>query len=160
MFRRVFLLASLLGTACSSGDAPAGERSGRLVLTRTAPARLTLLDMPALARYCERDSSLSVVAVGASWAGALAMRTVWPLNEETQFAVAATLGGAGSAAVAARPTGDSVQAALTGQTGTITVRPGAALGGRIEAGIPGDSGVATRLIGRFDDLTVRSGACP
>ena len=159
MFRRVFLLAAMLGAGCGSGDPHLPAGSGRLVLTRTAPSRKTLLDLPALARYCERDSTLSIVAIGGDWTGALAVRTAWPISRQTRFPVDSALGGAGSGAVAARPVGDSIQVAWVGRSGAIVVEPGPRLAGRVEAELKREAGALIRVTGRFDDLSVRLGSC-
>lgn len=160
MFRRVFLGAVLLGAACGSGDVEPADQSGRLVLRRGSPADPAMLDMPAIARYCERDSTLSIVAVGDAWSGALAMRSAWPILHETRFAVAAPLGEVGSGAAAARPLADSAQVAFIGTSGAITVTPGSLLAGTVDAGMASDSAVTARLIGRFEGLVVRTGVCP
>jgi hypothetical protein len=161
MFRRDFLLSALVVTACASGDAGAGDRSGRLVLTRETPRRETLLDTPATARYCDRDSTLSIVAVSDEWSAAVAMRSVWPFNAaESSFVVASTLGAGGSGAVAARPLADTTQSAMIGGGGTITVTPGPSLSGHFSVEAPRDSGAAIPLAGRFENLIVRTDGCP
>lgn len=161
MFRRVFLFGALaLGAACGSGEARAGQRSGRLVISRVSRGPQTLLDLPALARYCEQDSTLSIVAVGDQWSGAVAMHSAWPVTSGQPFTIANTLGAAGSGAVAVRPLADTSQLALVGERGTITITPGATLTGRFEADVPGSSGPPVRLTGTFEGLTVHVGACP
>ena len=162
MDRRVFLFTAWFVTGCASRDLPgAAERSGRLVLTRESPRQRTLLDMPATARYCERDSSLSIVAVSDDFSGALSMRSTWPVAATTRFIIASPLGDAGSGAAAARPLVDTSETDFLGKAGTITVEPGAFLAGTVEAEMSDSTGL-TRLSGRFEGLVVRTGAgaCP
>jgi len=160
MFRRVVLFSVLFGTACASGDAGTAGRSGRLLLTREAPGRRTLLDRPATARYCDRDSTLFIVATSDAWSAAVAMRSAWPIGAAASFAVAPALGAVGSGAVAARALTDSILPALVGGSGTITVTPDSGLAGHFAVDVPRDSGATIHLTGRFGNLAVGMDGCP
>jgi len=161
MFRRVFCCLVLAGLAyaCDAAGDGGAAAAGRLRLSRTDHHRATLVDQAALARYCERDSTLSVAAVGERWSSAVAVRTAWPLAAAARLEVAPLLAAGPSAALAVRPLGDSIQYALIAVSGSLSLEPGAFLNGRLEARLTGASDTAI-VTGRFVNLPVRTGVCP
>lgn len=147
--------------ACSAGEHAAAPRqppAGRLVLVVEQPTHRTLLDVRATATYCERDSTVAVVATGGGWVSAVALRTRWPLADSAWFIVQRLVGSAGTAALALRPVGDSVGRALMSGGGRLALSPGAAISGRIETLLSG-SGDSVRVSGRLENVAVAE-ACP
>lgn len=160
MHGRSFVLSLMLCSGCGAGDAAsAAEHSGRLVLERAGERRLTLLDEPAIARYCERDSLLSIVAVSRRWSVAIALRTAWPADTTTPYTVELLPGAPGTAALAARALADSVRPALQSSAGTVTALTSAPLAGRFDVRAGSDT-ARMRLVGHFDALRVMRTACP
>jgi len=154
---RVFLLVPVLCIGCGSDDAADQVRgSGRFILTRSAPAPRTLVDGPAVARFCARDSILSVVVLGDRWNAALALRTAWPLTRH--FSLDTLPDGIGTAAVGARSVKDSVGVALVSRSGSVELDAGALLAGHFTAEAGLDSTRVT-LTGRFEGVKPDTTSC-
>jgi hypothetical protein len=103
-----------------------------------------------------RDSTMTIVGIDDRWSAALALRTPWPPLR--QFTVDSALGAVGTAAVAARPLGDSAGGALIGRHGTILLDSGTAFSGHFTVATGGDSGGVT-LSGRFVDVRADTSGC-
>lgn len=144
MVRRTPLALIALLAACGSDGAPAAP--GTMVLEQ---ARRPL---PAVARYCARDTMLSVVALDRDWSAAVALRASWPPDSTRRFTIDSALGVTGSASIAARNMRDSSGEALVARSGTVTLDAGSVLAGRFDA-TTGDSTVP-RLSGRFESPAV------
>jgi hypothetical protein len=152
-----FLFLVLLCAALPACRRPeAGAPSAHLRVDRTAPDARTLLDAPAAARFCNLDGTLTITGIGAPWSAALAIRTAWP--PRGRYAVDSTLGGIGTAALAARAMGDSAAAPLVARTGSVDMDSGGALAGRFTAATGRDSS-ATQLAGSFSIARRDSTGC-
>jgi hypothetical protein len=153
----VFTIAILAGaaTGCRREQA-AADGWGRLVLERTAPHPASLGELHAHARYCSRDSLLSIVGTADAWSAALALRTVWP--GERHFTLDSLPGGIGTAMVAARPIHDSVGSALLSRSGSVELDAGTLLAGHFIAEAGHDSTRVT-LSGRFEGMKPDTNGC-
>jgi hypothetical protein len=144
--RFLFLLVCSAGApGCARHDARAA--SGHLHVERTAPGARTLVDGDAAARFCDRDGTLTITAIGGAWSAALALRTAWP--PRGRFAFDSALGGIGSAALAARAIGDSLTPPLIARSGSVDIDSGGAIAGHFSAQTGADSN-AVHLAGRFE----------
>jgi hypothetical protein len=137
-------LLALWGAACG-GSARGGE-AGRLSVERVTRPGATLLDARAAAWYCPGESLLSVVAVGRSWSGGLALRVVLPLRERRTFVVARHLAGDGTAAGAFRPLGGVARFAVGG---SVTLRPSREIDGEFQATVTDSVGPNIEFRGRI-----------
>ena len=148
------LIASLLMIAmagCRSDSEPPLP-SGRLVLERTGAGAQRLAELTVTGRWCDSDTTLSLVGANHDWSFAVAVRAPWPADSSQSVTVDSSRAG-GLAAIAVRPIRDSVQHAIVGHSGTVTLEPGPVLAGRYEFVSGTDSTVAS-FAGRFDDVTV------
>lgn len=151
------LFAALLTVAC--GREPTidtgAASEGRLLLERAGRHTVRLVDAPAHAAACPRDTSLVVVALTGRATAAVAARTLWPLGATTTFSVQNALGAPGTAAVAVRELHDSIAAAVVAVRGTVSLTPGDRLSGRIDAVAEDTAGTELRLSGRLSGIAVR-----
>ena len=155
--RFLFLVISISGiVACPSGRDGASD-SAHLVIERASPHPAHLLNATAHARYCSRDSSLTIVAVGTDWSAVVGLRTMWPPSGV--FTVDTAPAGIGTAAVALRSGSDSVTPALVSRSGKVKVDSGAALKGRFTVQTGHDS-IPVILTGRFEATRRDSAGCP
>lgn len=154
--RFVFLVfVSVALTACPGGrDGEFG--GGRLIIERTSPDPASLVDADATARYCERDSVLTIISIGSRWSAVIGMRTTWPPIR--QFTADTAVGGIGTAAVAARIVNDSASPAFISRSGTLELDSADVLSGRFTVETGRDSGVVS-LSGRFQGLRRDSTGC-
>jgi hypothetical protein len=122
----------------------------------------TLVRATASASRCAADSTIAVVAVGAGWAAALAMRLPWPVDSDRVLTAAPLPSLMDAATVAARPVGDSVGPALVSARGTVIVEAGRTLTGRFDVIAPTLPGApdSVHLTGRFDGVPVNDDLCP
>jgi hypothetical protein len=153
------VLASAILAGAATGcrrEQAAADGWGRLVLERTAPHPASLGELRVHARYCSRDSLLSIVGADDAWSAALALRTVWP--SERHFTLDTLSGGIGTAVVAARPILDSVGIALRSRSGIIDLDRGALLAGHFTAEAGHDSTRVT-LSGRFEGMKPDTNGC-
>jgi len=152
--RFLFLLLALV-SGCP-GEPAGPVESGSLVLERVGADTGTLVSGPARARWCSADSMLTILVMGSPWSGAVSMRTPWPPLR--LFSVDSLASGVGIGTVAARPTGDSIGAAIVSRSGTIEVDSGLPLTGRLyfESGM--DSTLAT-IAGRFEGIRPDTTVC-
>lgn len=157
--RLVFLVpVFLVLVACPDDGASPGASSATLELQQTEPRSERFIDAPALVRYCERDSVLSVVTVAEPWSGAIALRTPWP--PLTRFTIDSIRRDPGFAAFALRRVDrDTVGHSLMVHAGTIELDTGATLTGRISAEAGFDS-LLRKLTGRFEAARVDRDGCP
>lgn len=118
---------ALVSAACS-----AGSGAGRLVVERRTKGPGQLLDDSARAMYCASESLLTVVAVGRSWSGGLALRVVLPVRSPVTLRVQRTLGGPGTATAAFRP---AAGVARLGVGGTVTLAASSAIDGDFEISV-------------------------
>lgn len=153
---RVFFLPIAAAAVVACPGEPAAPGTGRLVLERTEPDPRTLLDAPARARYCARDSLVTIVAVDRSWSAAIALRTPWP--EVTLFSVDTTASILGTAALAARRIGDSIGLGLVSRSGRVELDTGALLAGTFTIEVGPDSSRAS-LSGRFEGMQPDTSGC-
>ena len=154
-FALLGLSAVVLGTgACSRGSRPPDARPGRLVIERVGRVRQRLMDASASATYCRADSLLVIVALDRGWGAGLAVQTPFPAPAERAVRVLPALGDSGTAILAVRAVGDSVQAALVAASGTVTLSTGAVATGSFLVTLPPrDSGrIRERLVGAFRSL--------
>jgi hypothetical protein len=135
-------LAALVAAACSAGP----DAGGRLLVERISRGSARLLDDPGQATYCAAESLLTVVAVGRSWSGGLAMRVTLPVRAAVTLQVRRSLGGYGTATAAFRPAGG---VARLGVSGAITLAPSSGVEGAFEVTVtdsaPPDAVVRGRL---------------
>ena len=159
MWRRSLLLCGLtaLTFGCGMVDRLV-HRSGHLRLDRVGQGPRLVLDVPVEALLCEADTTLSIVGSDGSWSAAIALRTAWPATAH-EFAIDSIVRGLGSAALSARPLGDSVGDALTALRGSLRLTGGARVAGSVDlvAASPRDT---VRLVGSFDVPAVATGGCP
>jgi hypothetical protein len=152
-----FLFPSLIAAAAACSGAPADDPgAGHLVLERTAPTSEVLLDAVASARYCERDSVLTILGIGDRWSAVIGMRTAWPPARE--YRADTIVGELGTAAFAARMVGDSADPALRSSSGRVELDSGEVLSGRFTVEWGSDSSAMT-LAGRFQGLRRDSIGC-
>lgn len=140
------------GCSPESGPVRSPEaRPGRLVVERVRRGHPRLLDAEAHATYCRGDSALVIVALGRSWGAGVALRTPFPPDSERTLRISPTLAGDGSAAVAFRAVGDSVQPAVEVGGGSVTLtRDSSATGSFVVTLAPRARGrAAERLTGAF-----------
>ncbi len=155
--RFFFLVISISGiVACPSGRDGASD-SAHLVIERASPHPAHLLNAAAHARYCSRDSSLTIVAVGTDWSAVVGMRSAWPPTGA--FTADSALAGIGTAAVALRSGADSVAPALVSRSGKVEIDSGAALKGRFTVQTGPDS-ISVILTGHFEATRRDSAGCP
>jgi hypothetical protein len=152
------LVAALLLSAClrepSAGTGAESDGRLRLALGADSPARY----VEALARgsYCPSDTAVVVVATGDDAAAAVALRTAWPVEGRTTFAIERVMGGVGTAAVAMRRLqGDSVVAATVAVRGTVRLDVGPRLEAVVEAVALDSAGAEVPLTGRLEGVSVR-----
>ena len=141
--RRLLLAAALpalAGAACDAGHGAGTSPfpdGGRFLAERVARRTTTLVNGPAWATYCPADSLLVIVALGRTWNGGLALRTVPPLDVPRDFHVQTALGDIGTAAAAFRA--PAAGAATVGVGGTVRVVVTRVVTGRFDVAMP-DSG--------------------
>ncbi len=159
--RRLLSAAALLalaGAACNAS--PRADGGGRFVAQRVAKKTTTLVSGPALATYCEPESTLVVIAVGRAWSGGFAIRARLPLTAPRDFRVQAALAEVGSATAAFRPLKPG--SALLGVGGTVHLEPADAVTGTFDVAVP-DSGRLTASVRgtltRIPLSFIRTGAC-
>ena len=145
----------LAATGCGAADRLL-HPVGRLQLQRDGAG--PLLDVPAEARFCGADSTLSIVGANRSWSAAVALRTSWPAAR-LEFTIDSVIGAAGSAAVAARPLKDSVGLALTALHGTLRLDAPSRVKGSLDLVARG-AGDSVHLVGRFEAPYATRGVCP
>ncbi len=119
-----------------------------------------LVSAPAVATYCEPESTLVIVAVGRSWSGGFAIRTRLPLAPPRDFRVQQALAEIGSATAAVRPLGPG--SALLGVGGTVHLEAGDAITGRFEVAVPDSGGLDASVRGTMTRIPIsflRTGAC-
>jgi hypothetical protein len=136
-----------------------GAGAGRLRIDQVGKPAATLLDAPARARYCASDSLLTVIAVGGTWAGGLALRVVLPLSRPDSFRIGRSLGGAGTATAALRERAGGARVATAGQ---VTLRAGWRLEGRFAFTATLGGGASQEFRGRMAGIRVEpaaEGAC-
>jgi len=155
------VLSLILASACGDAtlDGSAGATGGRFVLRRM-PDGEALLEAPARALVCERDSTVAIVAADGDWGVGLGLRTTWPLAEPTSFAIRAAPDSLGTGAVAARSLRDSVSEALTARNGSLRLEPLGRAAGRFEVTAVGVADDTVLLEGVFRNVPVTTGACP
>jgi hypothetical protein len=155
----LLLAAGLLGCSGAGSAAHTASVDGRLTVRReTAPGGI-VLDAPAQARYCATDSTVTVIAVGRTWAGGIAVRTALPLPRATTFRVGRVLDTLGVATAAFRPTGG---VARIGVSGTVRLESGADLDGSFEVSATDSAGpnvVFRGIFARVHYETAQGGAC-
>jgi hypothetical protein len=152
-----FLLPAAVLAAASCRQAPAAAgASASLTLRRVSPRAATLVDGPARARYCGRDSVLWFVAIGSRWTGAISLRT--PRPWATHFVVQQGLKGVDSAAIAARPIADSVGVAIVAERGTVDLTRGDTVSGQFSFETGSDS-TLQRFSGSFRAVRPDSTGC-
>lgn len=163
MTRSTLLLFGLLAAgACKDRPADNTEASGNFALTVTAPARATLIDAPVVARYCERDTVLSLWARQGSWIAAMALRTRWPFDSARVLPVSAVTEQRGTAMLALRPLADSVGSASVAQAGTVKLEPGQTLGLQFDVTVPPTAPATdtAQWSGHVSGVTVDLHGCP
>jgi hypothetical protein len=155
----LLLAASLPGCSGARPGAHTASVDGRLTVHRvTAPGGI-VLDAPAQARYCATDSTVTVIAVGRSWAGGVAVRTALPVERPTTFRVGRVLDTLGVATAAFRPTGG---VARIGVSGTVRLESGPDLDGSFEVSVTDSTGPNVVFRGSFARVhyeTAQGGAC-
>lgn len=143
------LLATCLLGACGERVPAAIPLPGRL--TATADPGGELLDAPARAVVCARDTTAAIVAVGDQWAGAVSMRVVVADSEphpSTSLQIQPSLDRHEAAMVALRSTGDSLFAWVA-DSGSVLLDTGdTLLSGRFDVRARRDS-LTIRLRGTF-----------
>src|SRR5438874_11072066 len=97
---RNILFVILFSSALPGCGSDASTEPGRLMLERTSPRPHHLATLPAHARYCARDTTLTIVSLAESWSAAVALKTRWPAGR--RFSVDSVLAAEGSAAGALR----------------------------------------------------------
>lgn len=147
----------LAGAAACRRHVPVPDGAGTLVLERTAPDSARLGELPVRARYCGRDSLLSIVGFDASWSAALALRTTWP-SGSLHFTLDTLPAGIGTAAFAARQLRDSIGAALVSSGGRVDLDSGGVLAGHFTADTGHDS-TRVSLSGRFEGMRPDTNGC-
>lgn len=163
MFRRMLLATGLLaGLSCVSRTNGPEESSGRFELTTTVPSAGQLISAPAQARYCARDTVLSVWSREGEWIAALALRIPWPADSARTLEVTDSTEQPGTAMLAVRPLRDSIGVARVGQAGSVTIEAGPVVNARfaITAPPPNDSGDSVKWTGRIAGVRVDTGGCP
>ena len=158
MTGRFFL--PLLAVACLAGcprwDSRRTDTSGTMTIARTAPRPAQLGKLDARARYCARDSVLSIVATSSSWSAAVAMHTGRPFMR--RFTVATQASSPGVAALALRPLRDSIGLALVAVGGSIDLDAGTIIGGKFTAQLGSDTG-QVKLNGTFTGIRADTTGC-
>ena len=128
-------------------------RDGALV----AGGAFSIVDGAASARYCDRDSTLTIISIGSRWSAVIGMRTTWP--PVRRFTVDTAIGLIGTAAVAARAVNDSAPPALISRSGTLELDTTEVLSGRFTVET-GRESTLVGLSGRFLGLRRDSIGCP
>jgi hypothetical protein len=150
-------LLCLVACQRSSPAATGGGQSGAVSVSAGSQI---LLEGPADAAWCDRDSAVALVVTGREWVLALVVRSVWPLDTAATFAMDSTLGGVGSAALALRPVGDSVRAAYLGRAGSLRLQAGAVLKGDFDARATTTAGDSLAVRATLASVIVRNDGCP
>ncbi len=161
MSPRLLAAAALLLAAGSIGcpGSRIAAAGGRLSVRRVTKPAGVILDAPALGRYCATDSTVTVIAVGRTWAGGIAVRTVLPVRRLTTFPVGRLLDTLGLATAAFRPIGG---VARVGVSGSVRLQPGTDLRGSFDLSVTDSAGPNVILRGSFSRVryqTARGGAC-
>lgn len=150
-------LAALLVLGC--GREPATDfgspPDGRIALERVGRRSVRLVDAAARGSSCEADTTVVAVVLTGRVSAAVAARSRWPLQRARTFAVQGSLGPTGTAAVAIRPLGDSVGAAVVAMRGTLRLEPGDRINGVVDAIVLDTAGEEERITGSLRDIAVR-----
>lgn len=145
--------AALVLTAASGCAGGSSSGGGRLRLERVLGARsATLLDRPALASYCPRDSLLTIIATGRRASAGFALSVVLPWRGMRTFHIGASLA-AGSEATADFRFPNGV--ARLGVTGTLQLDAPALIDGEFDVMVSDSAGVPARVRGRLTGIPVR-----
>lgn len=144
--RRIHLLAVLLAISCNdSSPQTATLERGTMRIEREGGA--VLLDAPARAMACARDTTLAIVAVGEEWGAALSIRLLLPVDSPLTVPVLTHINRPRSAMVALRTLGDSLHG-WSGVGGTVRLDTGSALAGSFDATFRRDT-TTMQASGRF-----------
>jgi len=155
--RFFFAVTAMAGlVACPGGDGTA-KGSAHLVVERSAPHAARLVDAVARARYCPRDSTLTIIAVGSAWNAVVGMRTAWPPSGT--LTVDSALRGIGTAAVAVRSATDSVIPALISRSGKVEIDRGTNIEGHFTV-VAGTDSIPATLTGHFAITKRDRAGCP
>lgn len=139
------LILVMFLAACGDEAAPrAGEPQGSFILAGDSG---TLLEAPARATTCTRDTTTAIVAVGDAWAAAVSLRAPALSADARELQVTSTIEQPGRAVVAVRSLGDSLFAWIS-TDGLVRLRGGDSLAGTFEATIARDS-LTMRVSGEF-----------
>jgi hypothetical protein len=135
------------------------------VLHLAGPARREILNAPALATYCVRDSLFLVLGVGPDAGGGVAVAGLRPKElGETRVRTASAAPVAGAAArVAVRLTERSDSSAYQGVSGVVRLLEfDSMVSGTVEATVLGPDGLTARLAGSWRQIrldTASRAAC-
>lgn len=160
MLRPWLILSACLSLAACEGRAPETVAlPGRL--TVNADSGGPLLDAPARALVCARDTTAAVVAVGDQWAGAVSMRVQLSdsqPHEAELLTIQSSLDRHRAAMVALRAVGDSLYAWVA-DSGVVSVERGdSVLSGSFSVRARRDS-LTIHLTGAFS-VPVAAQQCP
>jgi hypothetical protein len=156
--RRLLLAAALpvlAGAACDAGHGAGTSPfpdGGTFLAERVARRTTTLVNGPALATYCPADSLLVIVALGRSWNGGLALRTVPPLTPR-DYQVQLSLGDVGTATVAFRA--PAAGAARVGVGGTVRLLVTTVANGQFDVALPDSGGAHVSIRGTLSGIPFR-----
>ena len=158
---RSILVCSVLVTVGCDRRASESAAEGSPGRVEIASERGPLLSAPGEAAWCERDSSVALVATGGDWVVALSVRTGrWPLDSAMRFPVRSTAGAPGGVALAVRSLRDSVHSAFLGRAGDVGLRSGDDLDGDLDVQVATEAGDTLHVRGTMQRVAVRTDACP
>ena len=161
MIRRLLPLLAT-ATALSCGRAAIDEdTSGSFQLDETTPRQAALIDAGAIARYCARDTVLSVWARQGDLIAAMAVRVPWPFDSARTISYTSLTEQRGTAMLALRPLRDSIRIASIAMSGTARLEPGPTLRLSFDATVPPTPPATdtAHWSGRVADVKVDADGC-
>jgi len=154
--RRQLILIALIAASCAEPERQVSRPVHGSMMVRDS-AGSVLVNGPAQALACRRDSTLAVLAVGDRWAAAVSIRLVLPPDSVARLTIARDLNRIATAMVAIRSLDDSL-IAWSGQSGTLRLTSGDSIHGEFESVVKRDS-VEGGLSGRFTTI-IPADRCP
>lgn len=127
MIRRMLPLLAIASVLSCGRTLPDEVTSGSFQLNETAPRHAALIDAGAVARYCARDTVLSVWARQGEVIAAMALRVPWPFDSAKALSLTPLTEQRGTAMLALRPLRDSIRIASIAMSGTARLEPGQTL---------------------------------
>lgn len=156
---RLWWLALLaVASNCGGGPlAPPSAGRGRIVLHMAGPGRREIVNAPALATYCVRDSLLVVVGIGPDAGAGVAVAGLRPkeVGETPVRPLAAARGELAAARLAVRLVEPGDSSAHRGVSGVVRLLEFDSLvSGTVEATVLGPNGRTARLAGSWREIAL------